>query len=297
MRSISVILSATLTMFSLLLSANFAKAIEPVFFHQAKGQSIEISPTLLSVDHSYKIKGSSTTLKMNGLLTNIKGEYGISENYSTGLILGYGNYEMTYPGAPNQNSSGLGDPELFFYGNNGIGNGTLRYGASLFLPLEKSKVEGNNSNIAMGGTKLQPYVGYDVALGSFLLGGKGSYDLLQTERETEINYSDGTKTTLKGTGGETLTMTVFGEMPLTSAQLGLAVGYSSTARTKTKTATTTTENANARTAYGAAVYGTLLMGNARLTPRLSYETATWEQNSTIENHNVTSLSLLANLIF
>lgn len=296
MRSISVILSATLTMFSLLLSANFAKAIEPVFFHQAKGQSIEISPTLLSVDHSYKIKGSSTTLKINGLLTNIKGEYGISENYSTGLILGYGNYEMTYPGAPNQNSSGLGDPELFFYGNNGIGNGTLRYGASLFLPLEKSKVEGNNSNLATGGTKLQPYVGYDVALGSFLLGGKGSYDLLKTETEAEIT-SGGTKTTIKGTGGETLTMTVFGEMPLSSALLGLAVGYSSTAKTKTKTATTTTENADARTAYGAAVYGTILWENARLTPTLSYQTVTWEQTSTIENNSVTSLSLLANFVF
>jgi hypothetical protein len=211
------------------------------FLYQTEAHKFDVTPQI-------GIGSSVTRYSQNNLKRyelsfpfGVQGEWGINQMFSIGLDLNYWAAGRTYKcdnNCPdNTHSGGLMDPTLQFKGRNGIGSGTIRYGADLSVALEKSKIDSSgDSNAASGGTTLAPWIAYEHLLGRGFIGGKIQYDLYKGDRKVQNDTvagsakidpaNDAPSAASTDSNGQNLALNVFYEMKFkTKYTAGVNVNY------------------------------------------------------------------------
>jgi hypothetical protein len=223
---------------SLLLSAAVASATEKEgqFFWQAESGKTFFLPR---IDYfSGDIDLSSTlSAKIKGPTLYFGAEQGLNENMSVGAQISYINNKTEISGTSTK-TTGLEDIELNFKGKQAAGAGNLRYGATLSLSPGKAKTKANgDDNGYTGGHTLTPMVGYDVAVGSFTVGGK-----IYTEVGLTDDKGDNAGTETKESGYDATSISFFGETTCEFGHVGASLGFLKLSDSKDEIANTTSTN-------------------------------------------------------
>jgi len=217
---------------------------------------------------------NASKVEQKGLSQMVRGEYGINDMFSAGLIVRNFDLKSEYSANLNQPStkeSGLADPVIFFHGRMAQGPGSLRFGADVGFSLEDSEISStDNENMASGGISVAPFVGYEMIKDQCTYGARVSYLFYATERnETDKTSTPPDKNKLKG--GAALTTALFYEHNMNPWILGAALEFVFQDGEKTTTAGVTTEEDASHSAYRLNVYAPYdISQTIRLLPRITY---------------------------
>lgn len=202
------------------------------FQWQTPADKMELTPVFGFENSTLKKKPSGEN-KTSGTHERLKFEYGISEEYSTGLGLGMTSSETETTGSSTKTKvSGLEDLELFFHGRTMAG--ALRYGLDVNFGLEKLKIKSNNDrNASTGGLGLTPFIGYEMGLASgCTFGARIEYLIWAGKRKATQEGT--TNTDIDVTGPNALMTSVFAEHDFSPVTLGAAFQIANLEKTKTK---------------------------------------------------------------
>lgn len=218
------------------------------YFYQAPMDRIVVTPAIdyLSLSADMKEASGSNSLKIKGFSEEVRGEYGINEMMSAGLVLSYTKLKTEYSPATtaDKTQKGLDDLKFFVLGRHEMGPGSLRFGTDVNFALEKdiTNADGNGGNSATGGISVEPFVGYEMTSGACTYGAKLSYLTLIGDRKKEDKSQTPTASS-DVSGGETVTLGLFYEHKMEPLTLGASLEWASLANEKQKTNGSTTETA------------------------------------------------------
>jgi|GEM_PF-6311740 len=230
------------------------------------GHNVEFRPGLLprSIKLDVKTNGTKTSeSEFTDSTHNLLYQYSISEAATLGLSTFIGSTKVkTTPnggGSSESKNSGMGDLTFKYSGWSALDSSSkLRWGADLGFSPGKSKAATvtADGNLYSGGMSLTPSVAWE-STGSVLSWGVGGFYELNMERTEEA--AAGTTDDTKTTGGNTLTLKPYLEVPFTNGRAGGFLKYMTVGETKSKTGTapesTATKAATAMALGGAVAYG------------------------------------------
>lgn len=245
-------------------SAN-AAAMKSEFFYQTEADKNQVTPELMYSSQSLKFKSTSTN-KWESTNTTLRVSYerGINEMLSAGARLPFttATLDKKTTASDKTETSGIGDLTFFLKGNYSIMDGqALWFGTDLvFSPGDhtskrKSATKTEDNNYA-GGHSLNPYVGWSMMAGSFVVGAKLSTELGIGDRTSKDTTTvGGTAVKNKRSGGHTTALTLFGEMPITNGNVGAKLVYAGMNTTTVKPPTGASSKVSGLTSLGLGVYG------------------------------------------
>lgn len=205
-------------------------------------------------------------------ILNLNYERGLNEMLSVGGTIGYvtGKSDTIVNDA---DTKGLDDIKLFIKGQNSFMAGSsLNYGATLNASIGKKEVKTDSVSVNSGGIGLTPYVGYQMLMGSMVLGTK-----LQTAMNvTKAKWEDSTTTPTASydvTGGNRTMLSVFTEGNVGTGLIGGELGWWGDNTTEVEATGGTTKIAG-ETGYTLTGYTRWdLTPQATLIGKISYESA------------------------
>ena len=241
------------------------------FQHQADKSVFEITPSFAFSS----IKGSvrsgtvgtgiaTTDYTTSGYGLAIMPEYGISDNFSVGMILAYENLKNSYstsigglvitPFSANTTTSGLEDPEVFMNARVPAGPGLFHFATKLSAALSHAKVDSSgNTNAASGGVTGTPQLGYEFHAGPSTIGLQAQYDIFQSDRTLE---DTGTGTASLSKGGQKFASALFYEFNFEPSVVGISFQYAHSASTTSiSSAGISTTNDDATSIISGTLYG------------------------------------------
>ena len=252
------------------------------YLWQTQSGKFEVTPTLglyEKMDITARTAGASGSERTSMPIT-VKGEYGINEMFSAGILLGTDSIstKSKAAGAVAQKSTGMFDPVLFFHGRYNLGMGWLKYGADLSVGFQKGETKANgDTNNATGGNTLTPFAGWEMAAGPGTFGAKLMFDLYKGEGSNE-DKSTTPSTTTKTSGGNRFGLAAFYEMGMGMWDLGGALSYHTAASTKSKVASVETTNDDDMSEILLQVYAPVHINEMiTILPELHYGMVTWSK--------------------
>jgi len=269
---------------------------------QTPADKFELTPAIKYSTATLKNKGTpSTHDDFTGFGESLRGEYGISQQFSAGLLLENVSTKdkSSVPNSVSTTQSGLMDPVAFFHGRSDAGGGSVRYGADLGFSLGKAKRESNgNSNNASGGISLAPFVGYEMNMGSATAGARLTYKLYTGDRSMTSETTT-PATEAKISGPNVMTLGLFYEANMQPLTLGAALEVISTdkATIKITNVTPNTKTASA-TDLNIKIYAPYeITPTVTLLPVFDYTIRTAYDKSASEGRNGWDLGVGARFAF
>lgn len=269
------------------------------YLHQAAGGVFEVTPTiaLKTAKVDYKDPSDNDSDSVEVPLT-VKGEYGFSDLFSVGAILGVGagvtNYDDCSSSCDDRHR-GLYDPVLTANFRIPLGVGAVRFGTDLSFSLGDHKIEADgDSNLASGGTVLTPYAGYEAILGSHGFGGKLRHQAVRTDRNYSVEQSSGGTNKYKIKDGEQTYLDLFYEYSFPKiVAIGTALEFTHSAESKSGS----TKNNDKYNAVDVNVYVPLRF-NSKITlvPSLSFGSIN-NKSDTIKRNTRSSMGVYARFAF
>lgn len=255
------LLSAIATL-GLVVSVSASAATKSEFFYQTDADKNQLTPELTYQTQKWEFESTGTNeVEAKTTMLNFRYERGINEMLSAGAMIPYTmtSQDLNTGTSSKTDAKGLGNLTAFVKGNHALAEGsTLWFGADLVLsPGDKEtkvKTGTDEANNYAGGHSLNPYVGYSMLMGSYLVGTKLSTELGIGDR-TEKTDTSGTVTKTKNTGAVTTALTVFGEMPITAGTAGVKLTYAGVNTEKEKDAAGTTTTTGGYTTLALGFYG------------------------------------------
>lgn len=253
---------------------------------QTPADRFEVTPTLGYSYEKQKYKDGTNT-ETSGLYESVRGEYGISDMFSVGLLLKNVNMDVKPSGEGKISQSGLVDPTLYLNGRTPLDGASLRFGLALDLGLGKAKYDSSGTaqkNAMSGGLALTPYVGYETMVGQGYLGARLSYKVWLGDRKAEIEDSSAD---IKYKGGNVLTPALYYEAKMDTLTLGAAVELNYVQKSKyTNGNNPEVELGNGRTTWDVALYAPYeITPDITLLPQFTYGQWSAYDTSTIDNVN------------
>ena len=281
--------------FALTLPAFAADSNGSQYQWQTPADKWEVTPELSYNSMKVTLKPSGD-VTIKGAQQSVKGEYGISEMFSTGLVLTNSSVSTTYPtppyatGTKDSEMSGLHDLEAFFHGRMPMGPGSFRFGADVNFALSKQEVDatGRVSNNASGGMGLKPFVGYEMTKDTCTLGARLSYKMSLGDRSKE-NVAPTAESKLSG--AEQTALNLFFEHDMKPMILGAALEVLSKAKEEDKIGTVTTKAAG-YTSVGLKLYAPYMVTDTiTVLPAFTYAKYTAVDTENIDSQNQWTLAV------
>ncbi len=204
---------------------------------QTPADKWEVTPRLGLINMTNAPKVGTET-KTSGMNISVKGEYGISEQFSTGLMLSNVNYSTDT--TPEFKQTGMEDLVAFFHGRSAMGGGSLRYGADLGFSLVKAENKSaTESNASSGGLSVTPFVGFEMQAAPCTYGARLSYKMYTGDRSVK-NPAPAAEDKLSGP--TTTTLSLFYEHDMAPMTLGAALEIAGQSSTEDKTTPPSTKS-------------------------------------------------------
>lgn len=239
----------------------------------------EATPSLSYITFTQKPKGGGGDAKSTGMMFSVRGEYGINEMISGGLVLSHQNIKTEFGGG-DSTTSGLLDPTLFVSARSAVGSGSLRYGLNLNVGLGDMETDASgDSNAAMGGTSVAPFVGYEMGNDKCKYGARLSYLMYLGDRKHDDNGA-----TEKGSKGAMTELGLFYEHNMSPVILGVALEIEATEKTEWKDDTGAKTKEAPGTQTGLRVYVPYVINDMiTLLPELKYTKATTMDTTAVDS--------------
>jgi len=219
------------------------------FYQPAAGVSY-FTPSFFYNSANTSYKTTSADLNVRGTDFGIEYGYGFSDVLAANITLQYASFHTS--GGLDSKIKGLEDVEFNLKGSLPAGPGHFKFGTELTIsPGKYEAKQDNSSNAYSGGHAVNPYVGYETKISSFLVGAELSHEFNLTDKKVK-GFLNGVETEQKQYGGETTAEKLFLEKPYNSGKAGLILLLSQTADTKVKDVNAKTEHPDI---FGAAIYG------------------------------------------
>ncbi len=249
------------------------------YMYQTPAGKWQVVPTLHYESAEVKMKAGGST-KTTRFGQSVRGEYGIDESFSTGLILMNSSSESK-SGNSKFDATGLHDLTVFFRGRNQVGGGMLRYGLNVDFGLEKHKVKANgDENNSTGGMWATPFIGFEMSRDNCTYGGRISYKTLIGDAKMEDEGPPKVESDISG--GSQFGLDLFFEHQIQQWTLGAALEITSVEKKEAKANGVTTEHAFGNTQWTLAFYTPYdVSENIELLPSVRYTTFT-AKNYTID---------------
>jgi len=194
------------------------------YLRQAPTGRLELTPSLALYHSSLsRPTGSRETRFGHPLGAGI--EYGFTPLFSLAFHLVWDSSSASKCAAGgacvSATSSGFYDPSVDLKFHSRLPVGVIAYGATVSYAVEKYRVQSSgDDNNATGGSAIAAFVGYESPLGDGVGGVKITGDLYRGDRQAE---SAGTPYTVSG--GSTLSLAAFYEMPVAGTLYGGALSF------------------------------------------------------------------------
>jgi len=218
------------------------------YLFQLPADKMAVTPSFAynSMELDYKSITGLTGAKATGTIIGARGEYGISEMFSTGLVLSSTSDKSKYSPSGVQkdtSASGLDDLVAFFNGRMDMGSGSFRFGTDVVFSLEKEELndQGNKTNQASGGMGVRPFVGYEMYAGPCTFGTKLSYLMYLGDRKGTDKSSTGDEAYTMS-GSQMVIGSLFYEHNLSPLTLGASFEWESSAKEETTYTTSKTKS-------------------------------------------------------
>ncbi len=205
-------------------------------FWQADTGEMVFTPKFEYSSSTITPENTTTDLEVTLPQTTLEFEYGITEMFSAGALVGY-TFGQTAFGNTETDITGLNDIEFFGKGQMEIdSSSSFHYGVGLALGLSDSEIKADETNVSSGRTTFTPYVGYIREIGPGFAGARASYQIHLTP-ESEVNKTTTPDSENEYEGGAVFSLAGFYEMPMAWGILGFDLTYQSTSeRVQTKAA-------------------------------------------------------------
>lgn len=255
------------------------------YMWQTPADKWEVTPSLSMMKTTTKPKAAGAQdIEMSATTISVKGEYGISEQFSAGLLLANvsGKAEQ---GATSIDVKGMADIIAFFHGRNAMGTGSLRYGVDVGLGLSKREIESTgDTNVSSGGISLTPFVGYEIAAAPCTYGARLAYKMYAGERKQTDNTSTPADDD-KITGPTTTSLAFFYEHDMAPVRLGAALEIASNTESEIKTnGGAGVKQGDGETTMGIKLYVPYTVNEMiTILPEFTYAQATAKENNTIDS--------------
>ncbi len=273
------------------------------YLHQATGGTFELSPFTGVMSRKQSAKASQNKRESTLLPLGVMGEYGFSDLFSLSgrLAVGIGGTDAICPGTTCDDTvqSGLFDPIITANFRIPVGIAALRFGADISSSIGKRKLDKDgDSNLATGGTKFAPFFGAEFLLTNMIIGGRVSYDLFKSERETQDDTPPAGS--YKESKRQETNAAIFYEYNFPKiVSLGAALNYKDSAATEIKSSGSKTELYDKSSTIGLEIYVPLrFTPRVTLIPRLASASTNYKSSSAgIKDDSMTELSVLARFAF
>ncbi len=174
MKNLTQILSLSLILASPLAAMAEKGGGGSEYFYQSAGGAMEATGRLIMTSSEEKQKGNAAD-KESGQVFEAEFEYGLSEQFSVGAILGYSMIE-TDDGTTKGDQTGLNDLFVYANGASAVGGGALKYGLRLGFSPGDAEIESNgDENAYSGRNNLTWMIGYETKLAAAVVGAQLSY--------------------------------------------------------------------------------------------------------------------------
>ncbi len=246
------------------------------YFHMPAAGAFEVTPHVGYRTMTTRAQApGSTESNLSGLeRLGAKAMYGINPLIAVGADLSYSTYTVNNGGPDNK---GIEPLQLFLDGQLPMAMGNLQYGLLGSFGLEKAKFANNGVNrsfgdagedIAAGGFRLAPYLGYVFSTGSVgSFGGRVSYQLINSDASVET--TNGGSATISG--GSRGNATLFYETKAADIDLGAGLTYDWWTKVTGSGNGLTSDFAQSRSLIGVKLYANMPFGEGvSFLPSLSW---------------------------
>lgn len=196
------------------------------YFYQPNGGQNAVTPALQYAFTKTEFLGTTDNETKKAIITRYA--YGFTNDYALSVDVGY---ETTKPKS-GDTAKGLMDIDLWLLGRAVFTGFNFRYGVDLNYSPQKAKVDtaGDATNSFSGQHKAIPFIGLEVPIQSFYVGGRFVQEFNLSDKVKEDNTGAETKTS----GGEQTAYSLFTEWRGQSTSLGLDLNYLTYKDTKNK---------------------------------------------------------------
>ena len=197
--------------------------VQSEYFYQTDADKVQANANLGYT--SQTAKTGATKNETTKTILNLNYERGLNEMISVGGTIGYVTGKSDTVLTTDADTKGLDDVKLFVKGQNSFAAGSsLNYGATFNASLGKKEIKTDSESVNSGGMGLTPYVGYQMLMGSMVLGTKLQTALNVGKAKWEDSSNTPT-TSYDVTGGNRSMLSVFTEGNVGTGLIGGELGW------------------------------------------------------------------------